>query len=790
MSNGKKPATAPKAQPGAPTTLSEPVPAPDEPPRLAVAINAAAVAAPAGTVMDADGKTPLTHEIAAADLAKPETVVTILKWINNRMQNEPLDKAWAQQDAAIRNWSGNATAPEEQWAQATTEALFAVTYGGTGPAYEMKGRQNKKQHPGMESWESYIFSRLQKKVRSYRFFASLSGKGCWGCYNVASWREPEPLDVDGKVVPPSATVLYRADSHAKLEAKQLLAIEHQIQKDGPIFVEEANDDPAVAIISACQHLTSYGAICRGFQVHHLNGSGYAAQSCASYPIFNGTPTGGKWYPPTPPTPAGAKPETPTLDKTAYGTEDLLTVEKATKLSPPLAPGTIFTYDPDGGLDDQTLWLTQYEAEAKIDEIVAEHFTHRSGYGPIAITSPYTDENRAVPVAKYEAELLAREPQHSPHRMKAIQSSLSAADTSEKAGLKGQAEQLRRQAAKWQAEEDAHYGAAMQLWRHHLGLCKVTKKAQVPVPRRQWPGSHIGYVMRVHPSKKWSQHMDTGNGGAWRYKLMEEGHGALVERVNLCIIDANRTVRTSGGGEVRDGSTTGKHVAPYTFVGMGVVPAPPEPLDEMAKWIRGARPVGLFRVILTHRTATLKDSDILFMSRLCRMYGDKKTENYISARILWSLRNTPGFSNVRPWIATFIPKGTLARSMWARGGREMRLSQFMSQVAAKADYAEEFKGGALVYQKHYLISAVFSNCADRPGVLLGDKRIKASYAGKAEIACRYKDLGVKDGEWPDKLNELLRRVAWNKPFASPLLGADAAAKIEKDMPAMFRDGEPA
>jgi hypothetical protein len=146
-----------------------------------------------------------------------------------------------------------------------------------------------------------------------------------------------------------------------------------------------------------------------------------------------------------------------------------------------------------------------------------------------------------------------------------------------------------------------------------------------------------------------------------------------------------------------------------LVGVGVPPPAPDPDSD---WLRQARPVGLARFVLLRRSqAAGADSrtmdDVVYVSRLLKMWGDDKYANYGYARYAWSLRNVPYYAQLEPHWILFVPRGALAGAMWSMGARSKSMDDFnkITQQAAKA--ALEKKGkkeepdGNLVVGRDYL-----------------------------------------------------------------------------------------
>ncbi|WP_441290434.1 hypothetical protein ACSRUE_07605 [Sorangium sp. KYC3313] len=762
------------------TKLSEAYPYGDEPPRLTVAINDMAAGAPDGSVFGDDGVRPVCHEVPEDAIYRPETIGDVLAWIDQRIHAFPMDQVWLTQAGPLMNWC--ADPKEEQWAQAVTEILFGATYGGPGGCYNMGTKKNASPFPVSENWESYIFSRIQRRYRSKLARPTKNQKYIYGCHNVASWQNPEPIPDDlidpDKPTPPDDASSGPFDDPAPPEGKPPVVgpmKDGKLLADpvGPRWREQENTDPAVPIVVACQHLATYGALTRGFRIEHLDSVGYAAQfGTGGFAIFSGKPAapgdepppqGGRWYTLQP---VAADKVNTAPDAGASSApvtyEDLLKIERARQLSPPLAPGTIFVFDPDAGAQKVTLYLSRYEDECIREKVLLKHFAARKTPGAQEVESPYSQKGRIAP--DYQQELDLAKPKEDPGLLKEIQ-------FLEKNRQPALAEQKRAQ-----MQEKLNKGLAE--WEHQKALALDTKTSAVVIDlKKQLDGSHIHYVLRVHKDKPLVQLMDTGNGANFWAKIKGEnrespGRGALVEFMQVGIVDG------SAQNKVGPGQMLG-------FCGMGVTPPPPEDLGEMAAFIKKARPIGLFRIVLTLRPskAVMTPNDVLYVSRLARMYGSSPEQNYTIAQMLWGLRNTPGFTNLQPWVIFFIPCGVLARSMWAHGGREMTLSMFMSEVASKK---EEFgKAKSLILYKHYFPAVAITNSGQQ----------HPEYAGKTRFQCRWKYMSGGSGKaepggaWPPPLETKLKETAWNKVFVHPSFGEGVEEQIDALTPSMFLDGAP-
>ncbi|WP_437601951.1 hypothetical protein WMF28_10065 [Sorangium sp. So ce590] len=766
------------------TKLSEAYPYGDEPPRLTVAINDMAAGAPDGTVFGDDGVRPERHEVPEGAISRPETIGDVLAWIDQRIRVFPMDQVWLTQAGPLMNWC--ADPKEEQWAQAVTEVLFGATYGGPGSSYDMGTKKGVARFPASENWETYIFSRIQRRYRSTLARKSKKYKVTYGHYNVESWLKPDPIRDDLGNARPQGEASSPPDGSGPPD-DSLLANDEEApvvgpMKDGrlledpmgPRWQEQKNDDPAVPIVVACQHLATYGALTRGFRIERLDSIGYAAQfATGGLAIFSGKPAapgdepppqGGRWYTlhSAAADKASAGPDAgASSPPVAY--EDLLKVERARQLSPPLTPGTIFVFDPDAGAQKVTLYLSRYEDECLREKILLKHFAARKTPGAQEVESPYSQKNRVAP--DYQQDFELAKPKKDPLLLKDLR-------YFEKRGDAVNADITR-------AKIEAKLKEDLATWEYQKALALDTKTSAVVIDlKKQLDGSHIHYALRVHKDKPLVQLMDTGNGANFWAKIKGEsrespGRGALVEFMQAGIVD--------GGAQNKVGP--GQMLG---FCGMGVTPPPPEDLGEMATFIKRARPVGLFRLVLTLRPskAMMTPNDVLYVSRLARMYGSSPEQNYTIAQMLWGIRNTPGFTNLQPWVIFFIPRGVLARSMWAHGGREMTLSMFMSEVAH--NYKTELGDPpSLRLYKHYFPAVAITN----------NGRQHADYAGKAQFQCRWKYMSGGSGKaepgaaWPPAIENKLKETAWNDIYWHPSFGAGAEAKerIDALTPSMFLDG---
>ncbi len=161
---------------------------------------------------------------------------------------------------------------------------------------------------------------------------------------------------------------------------------------------------------------------------------------------------------------------------------------------------------------------------------------------------------------------------------------------------------------------------------------------------QREGSHIAFVLRVDKEQKKAQFFDT-------FGL---GHpGRLSSPVLLM---ANFGSLGAFDDPLWDVVTT-KH-----YIGMGV-PKPPSDLPAAIQRMRRTRMIAFARLVLVERGASFTDKidpqkpppQILFVSRLLRMWGEKDDQNFTIARYYWSLRDLPTTKDVQAYWVFYVPQ---------------------------------------------------------------------------------------------------------------------------------------
>lgn len=745
-----------KGKPGELNVVGENAGYTDEPPRMMIALHDSPRDMPDDTEFTKDGGAiHKAEEITAAALTD------VLDWVRKGLAQD-LTKLWEKQKSQVTMWAEDPAGLDEQWAQRFSERYFGITYGGPGQAYFGDG-----------IWDGFIFSRVQavtRKVRAFVSYVQKDGKGPFvrqlkGGQQVGPWQTPE-----------------------KFETQELKGGEKAPSIFGAL---EPNDDPALAIVGACQQTTSYGAVTRGFLVEdHLSNAGYAAsESSGALSMFT---TKGMVVPDSLPDAKIKKDSPPEKLGTFYtlgsklangavvartdsggmsfggetkkgqrvgsnafeqGTEESDEKKAARKkaedekkaadakaeekkkaeeagdiyeeapdsapkkqvfvttdtmrsiafatdtsnMDPPVGPGTIITYNPHGFVQRvEGLWLYSYETEDWGAQMKVRAELCRQQRGNPEVKTTYHDAGRAAPVIPMPAE------------------------PPKKKGDKDIPEE----------ERDAMRKENEERWARWTSEGKPPHHVSLELPKSvQDPGSHIAFILRVSkdasPDKKRIQMFDTGNQQNYWILEAQGKKGLTVRPIQAGIWDG------CGMPSVSDPSRT-KIPCNSTVTGIGVVPTP-DAADQQAAIaaMEKARPVGLCRLVLTLRkmpdaktmekqakarkAQAEKDAkkggkaldlggdldpghliwgagpskdDVLYVSKLLRMYGDDPSQNFYLSRLVWSLRNTPYFTNVQPWWFVYVPKGVLAKAMWSKGARGMTIQSFLETVLTQEPYRDK------------------------------------------------------------------------------------------------------
>lgn len=776
-----------------------------------------------------------TDELVPQVLEPAEAIGQILRWVTGRLDHS-WETIWASQLGATLQWrtpdpdkvddpakiSADAK-DEEAWARVVTQLLFAVDYAGVADLYAM-GVVGKSTPPG-ESWEQFVYRRIEPEAiipqpysidyvdTKEKDVSKRNKTRVHGGHHVKSWIDPRWAPVSGK---PDIT-------HKK----------------------EENLDPAAPITAACQHSATLVSLMRGYPLYWMGdvvnrAVGYmASNSCRDMAIFGRdyskheegpfggakglvpeVPAGGAWVPATsaPIVLHVLQPETgPSAsdEEQAYG-------ESATpaKHPPPGCPGTIFVWDPDWDLDkDVTIYMTWYEANYRADFVKSQFLATRTGVGGGDFSKAYLEKGKRVPKAtdipddaKVEKLKAAEDTQ-----IKTM-TDLIAAEKAKKSPNQGQINMWEK--AKTSAEQRKAELTA--------GKAKSTEtNIGVPYNRnQQLPGSHINAILRVSFKKDALQLFDTGLGSHYEVLARTGSEAILPVNGGGATCDGYRQPYFGAGAEnagavAQEDSNqqlsagTGKQYAGY-----GVPPPSPRKLADQTAFLSKARPVGLIRFALTRRVAALyNEPDVLFVSTLRPMYGRADTERYPISKLLWSLRHTPGFTNIQPWWLVYVPRGLLAKCMWAHkptaeeakaaGVPQMMMLEDFKAHFSKPAFADDLsvlrffqryeplqwppkpgkemdaarervKEGKMYDGTHYfLVEALTNHGSDSPAA-----------AGQAHLFTKFryeygKSMPQMSGgfDWFKTLQRVAGRLSWDEMWLSPQIEAHRDAIAQK-LPPFF------
>lgn len=770
--------------------LSEFYPYGDEPPRLHVALNDTRTDAPPGTTFDAAGNA-LEHKANTPYSAS--TITDILTWVQGRL-DQSFVAPWMSQLACLVQWTKPDAAglAEEVWAQTVAELFLGTTYSGPLQLYNMGAPFTSRNAAGKrppnrdtESWEQYFFRRIEKRYPRQSFHLEPNAGGvqiAWGAHDLQSWDRPYPSE---------------ADAHADEEQ---------------CWEMHENTDPASPIGIACQHMTTYGSLVRGVPLDWLgdatnNRVGYmASDACSGLAIF-GAP-----QPSSPYGKAARLVTPPDGGKWVWATPDLQKLE--TLKQEGFGPGTIVVLDTDSGgkkpgKGSIILQLSKYEQQDHVHrEVLKEYFYTRKTVGGSDFSSEWTTKGRKAPAKKYVEKIEAQIAQNE----KRIRDREAAIAKKKEALAKAKKqEDIQKLKADIQQQEllleDAKKQRPYLEAQKKLAADETTSDYEYKF-NEQLPGNHIWFVLRVHKDGKAFQAFDVSSGGMLAH-LTASNSGVIIKRSGEDIHADGWELKGLSAGE-------GKQ-----FCGIGVLPPiDPAKVLEQASFARGARPIGLARLVISERVRVIgkkvypglaDKNQILYVSPLVPMYGPSPGQNYPVSKLMWAIRNTPGFSDLQVWWCISAPQGLLAKSMWAEGARSMTLRQFVDTMAASEDWdcwsfllPDYFPGidrspplphlveqkrkkirKLLVPELHHRLHIVVANEGDKDPAV----------AGKVSNVCRYKN-GEGNGnrkaspnDPPEPLASVLKNTPWDKVYLRSDL-EPFRAEIESAAPPFFQVEPPA
>jgi hypothetical protein len=716
------------------TKLSDFLPYGDHPPRLCVALNdptnarfeatfakmkrakpKAGPKAPQEFGLELD--VPQRDVFEEAQIASGQAIEDIAQWVEQRLKVGLGIGTWISQIGPLMQWAP-AGGPEESWAQVISEMFLGVTYSGGSPTYAFggpleRGADGSLKHiagarefrgGALFPWDSYFFSRIER-TRSLRAADP---------FDIVSWQEP---------VKPTA------DS------------------------DPANDDPAIPIGTACQHLTTYAVLTRGFPLSCMGSATFpsvglnANDGAWGMPAFGGATYTNKR--------TGIKYEGPKGKRILPHDKSLLEVKNA--IANGMKPGSIVIYDTDRGAANADLAMNDYEIQ-------------KHGPDPVKIWGVYYKTRKSV--ADTDVDFADWTNPNRPSEHTADLAAAQAQVTTLEAKREAHPEK------KLTKTDQSNLDKANQRVKDLQGkksLDTIPRPHKVPCPgTRQYDGSHIYAILRVHPEKPYCQLLDV-NQSDNPAALVEAGGDSLIAR--------------QGGQGIIDGARKRDYLYNDNngFAGIGVLPDHTV-TQEQVDFIRRARPVGFARLALSRRlpeegkpARMMVNTDVLYVSKLFRLYDEGKTENHYISHLLWALRNSPGFTNVQPWWFVYVPRGLLAKCMWAHDARSMKIGDFLAR----------HRPGGKLETSELLLNIVLTNEG------------RAPRSGHSALHCRYKStpngattvaafdpanslpaplMAYLNPEMMNVQDATRRSLAWDASYVNPKIKLD-----ESKLPARFREG---
>ncbi|MDI1448616.1 hypothetical protein [Polyangium sp. 6x1] len=274
------------------------------PPMILVGINDAVADVPPEATWRSKTDYKFEHSVSPEEMKSANFLEHVLQWIYARLDaggstmnadlsgpiHGYLREAWKSQEPIILDWAEDPMGLEEQWAQVFSELFSAINYDGTGVGYKMGEGDDK-------AWDEYIFSRLQSEYLEHATVRKQKMEGGQAKIDtigrsVTSWEEPQQRFI--------------ADAEDAARAWK------------------PNEDPASPMCCACQYLATYGLIARGYRIEYAKRElqyikGVVGLSAAPADGFK------------------------SLDWSWKDDKPVREVAKMCAESPPLAPGSVYTY---------------------------------------------------------------------------------------------------------------------------------------------------------------------------------------------------------------------------------------------------------------------------------------------------------------------------------------------------------------------------------------------------------------------------------------------------------------
>jgi hypothetical protein len=567
------------ATPNGTTEASDEAPYAAFPPRLSVCLNDLTLL-PDRTQIDSDPFYMLPYPPEQVFGAAGAGIVqSILEWIATMLKDVPLEIAWLC-PAGRPDWVPD-DMNEENWAKRISQMFLGLAYGGPSIAADFQSAKFKN---SFGAGDVYVYQRFQPKYRQ--------------------WEKVSDL----RTAPDDAEWI-------------------------------TNTDPAYSLVVACQYLSTYAVLSRGFTLEDdLNSAGIPARQCPSLSIFR--ENGGVFY--------GLEKE---IEGEEVVTSAVCNVKVAVAEGISLAPGTVFTFNPHG---------TQKFGYARLPKTTYEKLQqankYKDGKNAGKINQPLLDMN------------------------------VELADMKHKADFKQSVKDAGKDLAAIPLPGAATLGAAVQkyepVWVPPTSEQQSEEEmVQVKVPLRvQLPGSHVSCVLR-----RWT----LPNGNPAIQLLDTNSHTEAIPGAKVA-----PTIPFLAKMDLSQGMTEGSPLVAIqsesNFAGLGV---PPERAitDEQLAHLAKVRPVGLARLIIGAESVVDKRpywadpmpaERVLYVSPMVLTWGPGDTDNYPIARFALSLRNIPYYASLTAYWIIYAPRRELADVMWAEGSRGRSIVEIFEDAKAR------------------------------------------------------------------------------------------------------------
>ncbi len=201
----------------------------------------------------------------------------------------------------------------------------------------------------------------------------------------------------------------------------------------------------------------------------------------------------------------------------------------------------------------------------------------------------------------------------------------------------------------------------------------------PDSGKQRQGSHIAFVLRVDKDQKLAQFFDTGG-------------LSMPERVQGPVPKIMEDFKSKGSYDEPwwDAVTTDY------YIGMGVVKQPAD-LEGAIKRLKTTRTIGLARLVITARDAKFASvidlkappPELVYVSRLLRMYGDDADKNFTYARYYWSLRDLPKTQELQAYWVIYAPRDVFVDSKASAAAKAKAKSATAMLNAPRSQKVDDF-----------------------------------------------------------------------------------------------------